>query len=554
MPLDELALYLSLAPEFGGTRFGPFEGLEVRLGADGERCHIVLPAALGVLSEHARVIRQGPGNLILAPAERTAAVFLWKKNARRPEQLATPTAVRPGDSFCLVTPDGPRFIVEMAELPPEVKEARAKARSRSGVGRGRLTAKSMGTEVKRQAFTQLLVTKPAQMVQRAVVFVKSGAIYQPRNVILGLTMIGGMVLGGVGACKYRKKSAQVVTITREYEECRDQAGFLAERGSRDFREWDIAALAYSITGSQALGTALDQDRAFADLVVKRSRSILADPGAYDWLWNPSDGRAAKFADWRERVLETDDLDNDTRNLLIWLAARRRKGRTAWETFGDTEGDDVCGHGPLRMTYRQALHLGMKVRPDAYYRGSFEKLAEDRQLREGLLQTTVELAGMTLPEEGFESDFLRADSQASIGCVFLVESDERTNIGRTLRAFRNHLGDGAEGLPPSSANQAALARIARYWASDAVTEDYDRGEFRFQIQGSAALSTALEPLEKRGQWVAEKTAETVAQALVVPCIGRLNYKPEEIEHALGTEDEQPDPVECLILNWKLQNEG
>ena len=130
------------------------------------------------------------------------------------------------------------------------------------------------------------MTKPAQMVQRAVVFVKSGAIYQPRNVILGLTMIGGMVLGGVGACKYRKKSAQVVTITREYEECRDQAGFLAERGSRDFREWDIAALAYSITGSQALGTALDQDRAFADLVETVS-SILADPGAYDWLWNPS---------------------------------------------------------------------------------------------------------------------------------------------------------------------------------------------------------------------------------------------------------------------------
>jgi hypothetical protein len=553
MSLEELALYLTLAPEFGGTRFGPFEGLEVRLGSDGDRCHIVLPPALGVLPEHGRVIRQGPGNLILAPAERTAALFLWKKGARRPDQLATPTAVRPGDSFSLVTPDGPRFIVELDELPPEMKEARAKAKSRSGVGRSRLSAESMGAEVKRQAFTQLLVTKPAQLLQRAVVFVKSGAIYQPRNIIMGLTLLGGMVLGGVGACKYKQKSAQVVTITREYEECRDQAGFLAERGSRDFREWDIAALAYSITGSQALGTALDQDRAFADLVMKRSRSILADPAAYDWLWNPSDGRAAKFADWRERVLETDDLDNDTRNLLIWLAARRRKGRTPWETFGDTEGDDVCGHGPLRMTYRQALHLGMQVRPDAYYRGSFEKLAEDRQKREELLQTTVELAGTTLPEEGFESDFLRADSQASIGCVFVVESDERTNIGRTLRAFRNHLGDGAEGLPPSSDNQAALARIARYWAADAVTEDYERGEFRFQFQGSAVLSTALEPLEKRGQWVAEKTADTVAQALVVPCIGRLNYKPEEIEHALGPEEEQPDPVECLILNWKLQNE-
>ncbi len=554
MPLEELALYLTLAPEFGGTRFGPFEGLEMRLGSDGDRCHIVLPPALGVLPEHGRVIRQGPGNLILAPAERTAALFLWKKGARRPEQLATPTAIRAGDSFSLVTPDGPRFIVELDELPPEVKEARQKAKSRVGVGRSRLSAESMGAEVKRQAFTQLLVTAPAQMLQRAIVFVRSGAIYQPRNIIMGVTLLGGMALGGVGACKYRKKSAQVVTITREYEECRDQAGFLAERGSRDFREWDIAALAYSITGSQALGTALDQDRAFAELVKSRSRSILADPGAYAWLWDPSDSRAARFSDWRERVLETDDLDNDTRNLLIWLAARRRKGRTPWETFSDTEGDDVCGHGPLRMTYRQALHLGLSARADAYYRGSFEKLAEDRQKREDLLQTTVELAGTVLPEDGFESDFLRADSQASIGCVFVVENDERTNIGRTLRAFRTHFGDAAEGLPPSSDNQAALARIARYWAADAVTEDYDRGEFRFRIQGTAALSTALEPLENRGQWVAEKTADTVAQALVIPCIGRLNYKPDDIEHALGPENEQPDPVECLILNWKLQNEG
>lgn len=554
MPLEELALYLTLAPEFGGTRFGPFEGLEMRLGSDGDRCHIVLPPTLGVLPEHGRVIRQGPGNLILAPAERTAALFLWKKGARRPEQLATPTAIRAGDSFSLVTPDGPRFIVELDELPPEVREARQKAKSRVGVGRSRLSAESMGAEVKRQAFTQLLVTAPAQMLQRAIVFVRSGAIYQPRNIILGITLLGGMALGGVGACKYRKKSAQVVTITREYEECRDQAGFLAERGSRDFREWDIAALAYSITGSQALGTALDQDRAFAELVTSRSRSILADPGAYAWLWDPSDSRAARFSDWRERVLETDDLDNDTRNLLIWLAARRRKGRTPWETFSDTEGDDVCGHGPLRMTYRQALHLGLSARADAYYRGSFEKLAEDRQKREDLLQTTVELAGTVLPEDGFESDFLRADSQASIGCVFVVDNDERTNIGRTLRAFRTHFGDAAEGLPPSSDNQSALARIARYWAADAVTEDYDRGEFRFRIQGSAALSTALEPLENRGQWVAEKTADTVAQALVIPCIGRLNYKPDDIEHALGPEEEQPDPVECLILNWKLQNEG
>ena len=39
---EELATYLRLTPEFGGTRFGPFEELEIRLGSDADRCHIVL--------------------------------------------------------------------------------------------------------------------------------------------------------------------------------------------------------------------------------------------------------------------------------------------------------------------------------------------------------------------------------------------------------------------------------------------------------------------------------------------------------------------------------
>ena len=33
--IDDLVTYLRLDPEFGGTRFGPFEGLEVRLGSNG---------------------------------------------------------------------------------------------------------------------------------------------------------------------------------------------------------------------------------------------------------------------------------------------------------------------------------------------------------------------------------------------------------------------------------------------------------------------------------------------------------------------------------------
>ena len=88
---EERATYLRLAPEFGGTRFGPYEGQEVRLGSDPDRCHIVLQSELGVQAEHVKLFRESEENLILAPSDRTAAVFLFRANGSRPNQVSTPT-------------------------------------------------------------------------------------------------------------------------------------------------------------------------------------------------------------------------------------------------------------------------------------------------------------------------------------------------------------------------------------------------------------------------------------------------------------------------------
>ena len=120
--MHDLAIYLRLTPEFGGTRFGPFEQLETRLGSDDERCHVVLPASLGVLAVHVQVLRQGEQNTIVAPADRSATLFLWRQGERRPSQITSPTALRSGDGFSLVTPDGPRFIMEIDVLPPEIQD------------------------------------------------------------------------------------------------------------------------------------------------------------------------------------------------------------------------------------------------------------------------------------------------------------------------------------------------------------------------------------------------------------------------------------------------
>ena len=72
---------------------------------------------------HAQVLRQGDNNTIVAPADRSATLFLWREGQRRPDQITSPTALRSGDGFSLVTADGPRFIMEIDVLPPEIKKS-----------------------------------------------------------------------------------------------------------------------------------------------------------------------------------------------------------------------------------------------------------------------------------------------------------------------------------------------------------------------------------------------------------------------------------------------
>ena len=157
------AIYLRLSPEFGDFRFGPYESMEVTVGSDRNTCSIIIEE-YGALPIHAKLHIQGEKELILSPSERAAEVYLFRRN-KQPELIHGATAVKVGDAFSIVHAKGPKFIIELDELPPEVKEQREKMASRSGTGRSRLSGKSMKTEVKRQIWTQLLVSGPMQLLQ-----------------------------------------------------------------------------------------------------------------------------------------------------------------------------------------------------------------------------------------------------------------------------------------------------------------------------------------------------------------------------------------------------
>ena len=546
---EDLVTYLSLTPEFGGTKFGPFEGLEVRLGSDPDRCHIVLPEALGVVREHVKLIRQGPVNLILAPADRTATVYLWKQGERRPTQLNTPTAVRPGDAFSLVTQDGPRFNIEVGELPPELREERDRKRG-VATGRRRLSAESMGTEVKRQAWTKLLVLGPAQFAQRAMVYIRSGAIYQPRNIILFMTIASGWIFGGFVGCRSGSVKKSLATTTTRYENCQQELVY-AEGMSGSEAEYSIDQLAASITRSTILGNALKEDSKLREKVVERAKLLLVRPQDYEWVVSTKGSQAKAFKSWRERVLSSEVLDPDTAGLLVWLGAQPGLRQPKFIPITDSEGTDVCARGQASLTYRQAVRLGMSAQPDAYFSGPANAVEESNARMAELVLPTMELAQVVEEEDSEGSTYQVFTMSTREQCIYREGEDDRTTNSRLVRQLERMLGEDAALLPPPDAPWGSAARLAKLFAADITKIDYaDRKDPGVDFSENH-ISTTLAGFEGRGDWVLARTAEVIARSIVLPCMAVLEGDSDQIKAMMG--DALPGAVECLVLDYRLRRE-
>ena len=91
-----------------------------------------------------------------------------------------------------------------------------------------------------------------------------------------------------------------------------------------------------------------------------------DPRVYAAMLDPQMTYSCGY--WRH----ADDLAT-AQELLPYLAATRNRTLGEWEKMMDSEDVQVCGRGPIRLTYRQGKRLGLeKVALDAEYlaRASF----------------------------------------------------------------------------------------------------------------------------------------------------------------------------------------
>lgn len=549
---DHLVTYLSLTPEFGGTRFGPFEGLEVRLGSDNNRCHIVLPESLGVLPEHVKLIRQGPVNLILAPAERTATVFLYKQSERRPLQLNTPTAVRPGDAFTLVTPDGPRFVVEVGELPDEIKAQREGKGGPFGgrrIGGRRIPdADAFKQEGKRQVWTTLLTTGPGQLFQRAYTYIVSGAIFQPRNIIMMVMFLaagGGL---GLQRCNIKKLRRQNQNFSEQVASCQQDLVFADSLGG-DSTKYNFEQLAASILSSVTLGNALQEDKKLRDLIKQKAREI--DTSKYDWVASVKGTQAQKLTTWRKKLMDpSSGLDPDTAWLLTWAGVHPGMGRDKFNVFVDSAGDEVCGRGMLQMTFRQSLRLSVTSQPDAYYLGAATDLDSDSAMA-AHVKSRLKVPGF--PLDDLDEGTYRVESVNSRKqCVYRDGTDDRENINKLLAQMRRMLGEKGALLPPPDKAWGSVARIAKVYAADIPEIDYnERNEEGIDFSANH-VSTTLADFGGKGDWVLEQTAEAVARAIVLPCLAVLQGDEAKVTNMLG--ENLPTEIECLVMDYRLRNDG
>ena len=183
-----MSFFLDLAPQFGGTRFGPFSQ-GATLGSNPTRCHITLPENMGIRPIHAMIVPAGDG-LALQVAEVGAAVYLM--DAGRPTQVQNTRMIGCGDVIILGHPNGARFTLQSDTQAS--KHPRPMAQATPSGRRGPPTASAMAAEAKRQAGVALMTTKTGAQAGNLLHSIQSGAFTNPRVIIAAVMSIGSMLM------------------------------------------------------------------------------------------------------------------------------------------------------------------------------------------------------------------------------------------------------------------------------------------------------------------------------------------------------------------------
>lgn len=544
--MGDLLTFLKLADEFGGTKFGPFSAAEIRLGSDPELNDITLPAELGVLPEHMKVLKQKDGSFIIAPTDRSATVFVWRANGSPPKQISTPVAVTGEDGFSVVTAEGVRFNIVQEEEKRKKPDAN-KGKSGLGAAKGRLSVGSMMEEIKRQGIMKFTRTSLGHWFQNGYKYVTSGAILKPRNIIMMITVASGWVFAGGIGCTALSLSKQKADAKDDLESCSDELDIC--QGVDDGADPTIASLTQEILGDSDWLLVLQGDPALQALYAEELRSVFQQADRYEWVYKRGSSDFAQLSRRLQNALGNDPDAQALARVLPYIAARPGTStEREWVILRqDSAGRRVCGRSAAAITYRQAHNLGLDAQLDAEVKAQLLASADDSEKRTHLTQTGQN-AGLTMEEidailsqdEEIESKVVGA--QGGSACIWVPGDDSRSDYRDLASGLKDSLAfrGAARDLPRTTDNFWLSARLVKFYAADYEIE-FDQLDLKAGTPTQILASLEGHP---GAPWVMENTAKTMARAVAIPCLARLHSEGSLPEHLPG---EIPSLVKCGILN-------
>lgn len=527
--------FLQLSQEFGGTRFGPFDAVEIRLGSDPDQSDITLPADLGVAPQHVKVLKQQDESFILAPVDRTAAVFFYRSTGGRPKQVTAPLACKPGDSFAMVTAEGPRFFIQSEKNPKAIKEAAADAQGPGlGINTPNIRPEGIVAEIKRRGLAAVFTTKLGNMWMTTWRMVKTGQIFSPVYIVGGMIMVFGWLgLAGSG-CAVMSLNTQKIGYQKELTVCRDQLG-VGEQG--EVGDPTGADLTKNVLIDGSWKTTIESDNALRDAYVKELKIVYQDPNRYSWVYKNKGSPYNQFKGQLEKV----GLPENLVRVLAFAAAGGRQDQD-WFRVQDSEGEQVCGRGPVGLTYRQARALGMtQLQPDALVEAQLAESGDVAKQRERL-DATLRKAN---DEHDYRDDLIQNAGAALQGgqqCLFVDGTDDRDSLSEVAQAVQRKVGAGARLLPSEGQSYWVASRLMMYGAQD-FRFDLDNVQFDAKTPPSVALEVAQVP-EGNVRFAVREAARIMARAAAIPCMARFDKDQREPPPWLL---KTPPPLgQCAIL--------
>ncbi|MEN0068514.1 MAG: FHA domain-containing protein [Myxococcota bacterium] len=525
--------FLELTEEFGGTKFGPFESVEIRLGSDRGRNDISLPDKLGVAPQHAKLLRQDDASFILAPVDRDAPIYLYARNDGPARLVTGPTALRSGDAFSLVKPEGVRFVLMLERDPKAVADAKAAA---EGGDRAKRTFNGVWDEIRRRGLASVFSTALGNRLQTLWQLVRSGSLFSPVYIVTGMAIVSGWLLAGGSGVAAVRTNWRANYLTDELSEC--QARVERLKGSQNLDgDPTVPSLAGTILGNEdAWAKTLQNDSALLASYADQLKTVYAQQDRFAWTFEDDKSVYAKL----KQDLELQNLPLDVVRVLAFAAAHPGR-RPQWTMFPDSEDTEVCGRGPLDLTYRMAVALGLDAKPDALVVSQLAQSSELTEKRQALEQT-ITLAGTQF--EIRDDLIVSAPVAKGMSCLYIDGNDARTEPAKVAEALVRLMGAGAAGVPSANDDYWIAARLYLLDAQD----------FRAKIDGldrnsapSIQMGT-LQVLDSRSSFATKSVARLMARASVVPCLARARGGEAEVPKWFLTRS--PSLSSCGILQMYI----